>query len=238
MTAARSSLSTWLAPSMTAHPATVRVAVVEDDPDYRTGLSLLFEHTPGHHLAAVFSDAADAVAAAEDGAVAGWDLVLMDIEMPRMDGITAAARLRALRADLAIVMLTVFEDPPTVVRAICAGADGYLLKRTPHDELLVHVGHVIAGGSPLSAAVARTVLGALRVTAPRAPAAGPPAGLSPREHQVLCRLVDGRSYKQVAADLEVGLDTVRTYVRSLYRKLQVHSVAEAVSKALRDGLVS
>ena len=230
--------STWLAPSMSARPDIVRVAIVEDDPDYRAGLALLFEHTPGHALAGVFSDAADAVAAAEDGAIAGWDLVLMDIEMPRMDGITGAARLRALRADLAIVMLTVFEDPPTVVRAICAGADGYLLKRTPHDELLVHVGHVIAGGSPLSAAVARTVLGALRVATPRPTDAAPPAGLSPREHQVLCRLVDGRSYKQVAADLDVGIDTVRTYVRSLYRKLQVHSVAEAVSKALRDGLVS
>jgi DNA-binding CsgD family transcriptional regulator len=81
------------------------------------------------------------------------------------------------------------------------------------------------------------VLGALRVAAPRS-ASGPPAGLSPREHQVLGRLVEGRSYKQVAADLEVGIDTVRTYVRSLYRKLQVHSVSEAVSRALRDGLVS
>jgi DNA-binding NarL/FixJ family response regulator len=235
MYAERSSI--LLRPAMKARPDIIRVAIVEDDPDYRAGLGMLFEHTPGHTLAAVFPDAADAVAAAEDGAVVGWDLVLMDIEMPRMDGITATARLRALRADLAIVMLTVFEDPPTVVRAICAGADGYLLKRTPHDELLAHVGHVMAGGSPLSAAVARTVLGALRVAAPRS-ASGPPAGLSPREHQVLGRLVEGRSYKQVAADLEVGIDTVRTYVRSLYRKLQVHSVAEAVSKALRDGLVS
>ena len=236
MYAARSSI--LLRPAMKARPDITRVAIVEDDPAYRAGLSVLFEHTPGHSLAAVFPDAADAVAAAEDGAVVGWDLVLMDIEMPRMDGITATARLRALRADLAIVMLTVFEDPPTVVRAICAGADGYLLKRTPHDELLTHVGHVLAGGSPLSAAVARTVLGALRVASPRATPAAPPAGLSPREHQVLCRLVEGRSYKQVAADLEVGIDTVRTYVRSLYRKLQVHSVSEAVSKALRDGLVS
>jgi DNA-binding NarL/FixJ family response regulator len=213
----------------------VRVVVVEDDPDYRAGLELLFEHAPGHAMAAVFPDAADAVAAAERGDAASWDLVLMDLEMPRMDGITATTRLRAIAPELAIVVVTVFEDPPTVVRAICAGADGYLLKRTPHDELLIQLGHVLAGGSPLSAAVARTVLGALRAATPHLPARAP--ALAPREQEVLARLVAGRSYKQVAADLDIGIDTVRTYVRSLYKKLRVNSVAQAVSRALREGLV-
>jgi DNA-binding NarL/FixJ family response regulator len=152
-----------------------------------------------------------------------------------MDGVEAATRLRAIAPHLSIVMLTVFEDPPTIVRAICAGADGYLLKRTPHDELLAQCALVLAGGSPLTGAVARTVVGALRAAAPKLSADAP--ALSTRERQVLTGLVDGRSYKQVAADLGVGIDTVRTYVRSLYKKLRVHSVAEAVSRALRDGMV-
>jgi two-component system, NarL family, nitrate/nitrite response regulator NarL len=216
----------------------VGVAIVEDDDAYRTGLGLLVQHTPGYVLAAEFGDAADAVAAAEAGAAAAWDLVLMDLEMPRMDGIAGVARLRALRSELSIVVLTVFEEPSTVVRAICAGADGYLLKRTANDDILAQMSQVLTGGSPLSAAVARTVLAALRAAAPRTAAAAPVPLLSRREHSVLCGLVDGRSYKQVAADLGIGIDTVRTYVRSLYRKLRVHSVSEAVTRALREGLVA
>jgi DNA-binding NarL/FixJ family response regulator len=216
----------------------VRVVLVEDDPDYRDGLGVLFARAPGYVVATTFTDGAELAEAAGAGAAAGWDLVLMDIDMPRLDGIAATARLRELGAASAIVVLTVFEDAPTVVRAICAGVDGYLLKRTPPDELLVQCGHVLAGGSPLSAAVARTVLGALRAAAPRTPAGALPPSLSPREHQVLAGLVAGRSYKQVAAGLDIGIDTVRTYIRSLYRKLRVNSVAEAVTRALRDGLVA
>jgi DNA-binding NarL/FixJ family response regulator len=212
----------------------VRVAVVEDDPDYRASLALLFENTPGFALAGAFP-AAEAALAADPG---GWDLVLMDLDLPGMDGTAATQRLRAVRPELPIVVLTVFEEPARVVGAICAGADGYLLKRSPHGELIQQLGVVLAGGAPLSGAVARTVLGALRATAPRATPAEPPADLSPREYQVLTGLVDGRAYKQIAGDLDVSIDTIRTYVRSLYKKLRVHSVSEAVAKALRHGLTA
>lgn len=220
---------------MTSAAAPVPVVLVEDDRRYRESLELLFSHAPGFTLAAAFEDAEDAALAAERGEAADWRLVFMDVEMPRLDGIAGTARLKASAPHVSVVMLTVYEEPATIVRAICAGADGYLLKRAPPAELLADARVVLAGGSPLTGGVARTVLEMVRASPPRARRPG--IDLSSRESEVLGRLVEGRSYKQVAADLEIGIDTVRTYIRSLYRKLQVHSAAEAVSRALRDGLV-
>jgi len=138
-------------------------------------------------------------------------------------------------------VLTVFEDRASIVEAICAGADGYLLKRTPADALLLQLAAVVAGGSPLSAAVARTVLDVVRhvnagsLTFP--PSVGDPVQLTEREREVLGCLVRGLGYKAVAHALGISIDTVRTHIRGVYRKLQVHSVAEAVSRALRSGIV-
>jgi two-component system, NarL family, nitrate/nitrite response regulator NarL len=213
----------------------VPVVVVEDDRTYRQSLELLFEHTPGFTLAAAFEDAGDAIAAAGRGEAASWRLVMMDLELPRVDGIAGTRQLKAAAPHLAIVMLTVFEDAGMIVRAICAGADGYLLKKAAPAELIASCEDVLAGGSPLTSGVARTVLDVIRSRSPLPPRAE--VGLSRREHEVLSKLVDGRGYKQVAAELDIGIDTVRTYIRSLYRKLQVHNVAEAVSRALREGLV-
>jgi DNA-binding NarL/FixJ family response regulator len=158
----------------------------------------------------------------------------MDLEMPDLDGISATRRLKAIAPALKVVVLTAFEDPARILEAICAGADGYLVKRAGHAELVEHLHSVLDGGAPLTSSVARTVVELLRDRRV-AKAAGPP--LSPREQQVLAGFVAGRSYKQVAADLEITIDTVRTYVRTLYKKLQVNSVSAAVSRALRDGLV-
>jgi DNA-binding NarL/FixJ family response regulator len=220
---------------MPVAPDPIAVVVVEDDRGYRDSLRLLFSHSPGFTVAAAFDDAAGAVSAAERGEAADWQLVFMDIEMPQLDGVTGTSRIKAAAPHVAVVMLTVFEDPPVIVRAICAGADGYLLKKTGPDELLAHARMVMAGGSPLTSRVARTVLDLLRAAPPRTPRAN--VELSRREQDVLTHLIAGKSYKQVAAELGIGIDTVRTYIRSLYKKLQVHNVAEAVSRALRDGLV-
>ncbi len=141
-----------------------------------------------------------------------------------------------------MVVLTVFEEPATVLEAICAGADGYMLKRVPPDELLEQVRAVVAGGSPITAGVARTVLALLRRMGSEAPPARVPASpsrltLSDREQEVLRGLVQGMAYKQVAERMQLSIDTVRSHVRSVYRKLQVHNVAEAVGRAIREGLV-
>jgi DNA-binding NarL/FixJ family response regulator len=221
----------------------IHVAVVEDDPRYRESLTTLLSHVPGFALSGTFAAPQPALAEVDAATRLGrqvpWSLVLMDVELPGMSGIEATRKLKAAAPEVAVVVLTVFEEPATILQAICAGADGYLLKRTPADELLAQLRAVVAGGSPLTSEVARKVLGLLRANAPAPiPALAPTRlQLTDREHEVLKGLVQGMSYKQIADGIGISLDTVRTHIRSVYRKLQVHSVAEAVVRAIREGLV-
>jgi DNA-binding NarL/FixJ family response regulator len=172
---------------------------------------------------------------------APWDLVVMDLELPRLTGIETTRRLKEIDPRAAVVVLTVFEEPATILSAICAGADGYLLKKTPMEELRIQLRSIATGGSPLTPAVARTMLDLLRVPSRRTasdPATGPTRlELSDREQELLRCLVKGLAYKQAADAMNVSIDTVRTYIRRIYGKLQVHSVAEAVARAIREGLV-
>jgi DNA-binding NarL/FixJ family response regulator len=230
-------------------PATrpLRVVIIEDDPRYRESLELLLSVHPGLELVETFGSGVAALERFGRRSPADappWDLVLMDLDLPGLSGIETTRRLKPLHPGLLVVVLTVFEEPARILEAICAGADGYLLKRTPPAELLEQLDVVAAGGAPLTAGVARTVLDLVRGRGSAVGATGADAGplpggppLSQRERDVLRGLVDGLAYKQVADQLGVSLDTVRTHVRGLYRKLQVHSVAEAVGRALREGLV-
>ena len=170
-----------------------------------------------------------------------WQLALVDIELPGMNGIEATRRLRKELPALTVVMLTVFEDPTIILEAITAGADGYLLKKTPAPELVSQLKAIASGGSPLTPDVARTVLSLLRENTPKRIAGkffntGSPTklDLTEREHAVLQGLVKGLSYKQTALQLDISIDTVRTHIRAVYRKLQVHSVSEAVARAIRE----
>jgi DNA-binding NarL/FixJ family response regulator len=219
---------------MHAPPGTLRIAIVEDDARYRASLETLLKHAPGVKLAASFDRAETMLADAEAKRPPDWDLVLMDINLPGAGGIEATRELKRRMPGVLVVTLTVFEEPRVILEAICAGADGYLLKRTPPAQLLEQVQLVSGGGAPLTPGVARTVLDLVRE-----PQASIPndLGLSERERDVLRGLVQGLAYKQVADKLGISLDTVRTHVRGMYKKLQVHSVAEAVSRALRERLI-
>jgi two-component system, NarL family, nitrate/nitrite response regulator NarL len=225
----------------------IRVVTIEDDPQYRSSLELLFRHAGDFELVESFGSPAAALARLDGGPAeddrtdaAAWELVLMDVDLPGMDGIACTRRIKALLPDAAVVVLTVFEERATIVEAICAGADGYLLKRTPAAELLTQLRAIATGGAPISAGVARTVLDLVRRLGP-VPAGGadgtPRFELTEREAEVLRCLVQGSSYKRTAQQLDISIDTVRSHVRSVYSKLQVHSVAEAVSRALREGIV-
>jgi DNA-binding NarL/FixJ family response regulator len=148
-----------------------------------------------------------------------------------------------------VVVVTSFEEPATILQAICAGADGYVLKKATAKELVGHLRTVTSGGSPLTGEVARSVLDVVRRFGSSAPdvdgpGEGIPArtdprrlGLTPREQEVLRSLSHGHGYQQVADHLGVSLHTVRDHIRKIYRKLQVHSAAEAVSRAVREGLI-
>jgi DNA-binding NarL/FixJ family response regulator len=223
--------------------APVRVVAVEDDARYRASLEVLFRHAPGFELVGSYATPASALEALAGARLTDrppWSLVLMDLDLPGMSGVECTTRIKAELGDIRVVVLTVFEDRDSIIEAICAGADGYLLKRTAGDELLAQLRVVMAGGSPLSAGVARTMLDVVRRvndTAHR-PAADPArVDLTARERDVLHCLVQGMSYKAVAAALDISIDTVRSHIRSVYRKLQVNSVAEAVGRALRERLV-
>ena len=219
----------------------VRVALVEDNARYRQSIELLFAHAPGFTLARSVGRAEVLLAEAERDRPRAWDLVLMDLELPGIDGIEATRRLKALDPGVPVVALTVFEEPATILEAIGAGIDGYLLKKSSVVELLTLLRSILGGGAPLTPAVARTLLDVVR-NQPAA-RAGPDQvktarlDLSPREQDVLRGLVRGLGYKQIADADGTSLDTVRTHVRNIYRKLQVHSVAQAVGRAIRERLV-
>lgn len=221
----------------------IRVAVVEDDPRYRDGLEMLFGHAGDFELVAQFGSGERLLAEAHrlvaDGRDAPWDLVVMDIELPDRSGIVTTRELRGMFPALHVVVLTVFESPAVIVEAISAGADGYLLKKSSARELLAQLRSVSSGGAPLTAGVARTVLEMMRAQAPAPGGVDSPSrlNLTDREQDVLRCFVRGKSYSETADELGIALDTVRNYVRGMYRKLQVHSVAEAVSRAVREGLI-
>jgi DNA-binding NarL/FixJ family response regulator len=224
------------------------IVILEDDPRYRHSLETLFNNAPGFRFGASFSSAHAMLQELENHERAGrdpsWQLALVDIELPGMNGIEATRRLKKLLPALTVVMLTVFEDPTIILEAITAGADGYLLKRTSAPELLSQLKAIASGGSPLTPDVARTVLSLLRektsnrISGQFLRTASPTKlDLTEREHAVLQTLVKGLSYKQTGLQLNISIDTVRTHIRAVYRKLQVHSVAEAVARAIREKLV-
>jgi DNA-binding NarL/FixJ family response regulator len=213
----------------------MRIAIVEDDGAYRDAIGALFELAGGFEPTVAFwADVALAAGKAAAG-VAPWDLMLMDIEMPGMDGIAATAAMKEILPGVPVVMLTSFEDPDRILAAIRAGADGYLLKRSDPNDIVAEVTSVAAGGSPLTPSVARSILAHVRAGTHLPAAAKPEWNLSEREMDVLRQLVEGLSYKQIADKLCVSIDTVRTHLRHVYRKMQVHSAGEAISRATKSG---
>ena len=220
-----------------------RIVLVEDNPHYRSTLEAFFSHATGFELAAVYGSAdsllADVHKSVRTGTPPSWKMALMDIELPGINGIDATRELKSLIPEIQVVMLTVFEEPATILEAIAAGADGYLLKKSTSKELREQLRSILSGGAPLTSGVARTVLDLLRTTHPVSRGGAPPArlDLTEREQDVLRRLVNGDSYQEAADALGITIHTVRHYIRGVYRKLQVHTVAEAVRRAVRERLV-
>ncbi len=163
------------------------------------------------------------------------EVILMDIDMPGgINGIEAVKRVRAFDKKTPIIMLTVFDDQANVLEAIFAGASGYLLKKHLSDRLLEAMQEVLTGGAPMSPNVARMVIASMHKYAP---ATETPYQLTAREQEILTALSRGTGYKAIAAQYYISLDTVRTHIKNIYQKMQVHSQLEAVAK-FRDGGIS
>jgi len=163
------------------------------------------------------------------------DVILMDIDMPGINGVQAVKRIRQMNEQLPIIMLTVFDDNENIFKAICAGATGYILKRYATEEIPDAVRNVIKGGAPMTGSVARKVL---QMVPQAKNEQQEKADLSQKETAILQYLVNGYSYKMIAAEIGISIDTVRFHIKKIYDKLHVHSATQAVSKALKDKLLS
>lgn len=162
------------------------------------------------------------------------DVILMDIDMPGINGIEAVKRIRTFDQKVSIIMLTVFEDNRHVYDAICNGASGYLLKKYLSDKLIDSIKEVLNGGAPMSPTIARMVIAGMQKI-PILPENN--YSLSPREKEILTSLSKGNSYKMIASEFTISIDTVRTHIKRIYEKLQVHTQIEAVSKAFNEKLL-
>jgi DNA-binding NarL/FixJ family response regulator len=205
----------------------IKVSVVDDEKQLSSSIATFINGSPGFECVSIYGNA---VAALQGLPQDRPDVVLMDINMVGMDGIECVARLKHTTPELQIVMLTVYEDTDKIFKALSAGASGYLLKRSSPASLLEAIKEVHAGGSPMSSSIARKVVASFRQAKP---AAENHAHLSPREQTVLDCLAKGLTYKQIADQMEISIDTIRTYLRRIYEKLHVQSRTEAVAKYLR-----
>jgi DNA-binding NarL/FixJ family response regulator len=160
------------------------------------------------------------------------DVILMDIDMPGMNGIEAVSKIRSFNKKIPIIMLTVFDDNTHILDAICAGASGYLLKKSIFEKLVPSIRETMAEGATLSPSVAKMIINSMQ----KKPAKDQ-YDFSVREKEILELLCKGYSYKMIASNLGIGFETVRTHIKKVYEKLQVGSATEAVSKAINERLI-
>ncbi|HMR92000.1 MAG TPA: response regulator transcription factor [Chitinophagaceae bacterium] len=209
----------------------IRIMIYDDSEVLRDSMALLIAAEPDMELAALLSNAETVVTDIKE---LQPDVVLMDIDMPVVNGVDAVKKIRQVSKELPVVMLTVFDDNENIFNAICAGASGYILKRYATEEIAPAIRMVMAGGAPMTGSVARKVL---TMVPPAKSPEQEKSNLSQKEVAILQYLVNGYSYKMIAAELKISIDTVRFHIKKIYDKLHVHSATEAVSRAIRDKLV-
>lgn len=204
----------------------ISVSIVEDSDKLRGTLARVLNRADGFKCVSQYPNAEDAL---KDLPEVKPDVVLMDINLPGMNGVECVRQLKQLLPQTQVMMLTVYEDTENIFNALAAGANGYMLKRTATKELLEAIQEVHRGGSPMTMHIARKVVQSFQKSAPAQPA----ENLSEREQQVLDLLSQGLMYKEIAEKLEISYETVHTYIRRIYEKLQVRTRTEAVAKFLR-----
>ncbi len=212
----------------------IRVAIFEDNKLVRDALEAILNGTPGYTCCGIF---ADGNRWEDDIKRSTPDVVLMDIEMPGMNGIEVTQHINDVYPDIKILIQTVFNDSEKIFQALCAGASGYILKNDPPHKYLEAINEVYNGGAPISASVAKKVLGFFAnknvvLTSP----GSTDYLLSEREKEILRLMVEGHNYKDIADKSFISYETVRTHVKHIYKKLHVASRSEAVMKAIQQGL--
>ena len=212
-------------------PTIIKVSIVEDQRDIREGLASLIKFTDGYQCTGSFRSMEEAL---EKMQFELPHIMLVDIGLPGMNGIEGIRLLKEKWPEILLLMLTVYEDDEMIFDALCAGACGYLLKKTPPARLIESLTEAMDGGAPMSPEVARRVIKLFREISPPDKA---DYQLTPHELRLLKLLVEGHNYKTAATAQGVKVTTIAFHMRNIYEKLQVHSKSEAVSKALRNRLV-
>jgi DNA-binding NarL/FixJ family response regulator len=210
---------------------TIKVAIIEDHQKVRECLEFLLNDTPGYRCVGSFRSMEEALEKIKFNLP---DVALVDLGLPGMSGVEGVRILKEKYPRMLMLINTVYDDDDRIFKALCAGASGYLLKKTPPSRLLECLNEAIAGGAPMSPEVARKVLHLFRQIRP--PEHGD-YNLTPHELRLLKLLVEGHSYKTAAVKLGVSVKTISFHLQKIYEKLQVHSKSEAVAKAFRNGLV-
>ena len=206
----------------------IKVVIVDDDEEIRASLGSLIRRASNMKL---IGDYANAEIALKEIPRHAPDVVIMDINLPGMKGYECVRQLKAMRPDVQFLMLTVYEDSDSLFNSLKAGASGYLLKRTASAKLLEAIRDVHSGGSPMTPQLARRVVQFF--SRPEGGASSSLSELTPGEREFLSQLANGYAYKEIADRMKISIDTVRSYVRTVYEKLHVHSRTEAVVKYLR-----
>lgn len=207
----------------------IKVVIYDDHPQPRASLSALLSSVEGMECVGSFPDCSHAV---DDMRELQPDIVLMDIEMPVMDGISGVRRIKKEFPEIRIIMQTVFEDEVRIFASLKAGAEGYILKNTSAEKIIESIREVYAGGASMTPSVALRVMKFFNQST-----VAMDYSLTNKEKQVLSLLADGNSYKMVAGKLDITYFTVNSHIKNIYGKLHVHSIGEAVSVAIKNKIV-
>ena len=207
----------------------LNIAIVEDNAQYRTAISIILQLNENFRLIHKLENCDEMIGRFE---VEKPDVVLMDIDMPGENGIVGVRKIKEARPQTAVIMYTVFEDDEKLFQCLCAGANGYLLKKTPPAKLFEAIQDVMEGGAPMSPTIAKKVLGTFQTKQE-----SNKYHLSPREIEVLQWLTKGYSIKQIAVEMHIAFDTARTHLKNVYQKLHVNCGKEAIVKALGEKII-
>ncbi len=204
----------------------IKISIVEDDKDIRESLAILLNGTSDFECVSTYVTCESAITNIEN---IRPDVILMDINLPGMTGIEGTKIIKKKLPDTEIIMLTISDNDQDVFHSLCAGACGYLKKNTPPLKLIEAIKEAVNGGAPMSMEIARLVVGSFRQETHVSP-------LTVRETEILKNLCDGSSYKRIAENLFIDLNTVKFHIRNIYRKLEVNSKGEAIAKAMKENL--
>jgi DNA-binding NarL/FixJ family response regulator len=203
-----------------------RIVIVEDNDAVREGFSLIINSVSSYYVVNGYDNAEDAIKHLKKDKP---DIMLMDLELPGMNGIEAINIIKKSSPHIQLIVNTIYENSDLVFQALCRGASGYITKNTSHTELLDALDEVTNGGAPMSSKIAKMVVASFQKNQN--------SPLSPRETEVLELLSKGKSYSMIAQDLFVTKETAKSHIKNIYSKLQVHSKSEAIAKATKEKLI-